>query len=63
MASRFKTFLEDQICAINEAVVQKIPRKRRTLACPLFTSPSGDIVVSRQVWFVGVRGHFHTLGI
>ena len=49
MASRFKTFLEDRICAINEAVVQKIPRKRRTLACPLFTSPSGDIVVSRQV--------------
>ena len=49
MASRFKTFLEDQICAINEAVVQKIPRKRRTLACPLFTSPSGDVVVSRIV--------------
>ena len=63
MASRFKTLLEEQICAINEAVVQTIPRKRRTLACPLFTSPSGDIVVSREVWFVGVRGHFHTLGI
>ena len=49
MASRFKTFLEDQICAINEAVVQKIPRKRRTLPCQLFTSPSGDIVLSRIV--------------
>ena len=49
MASRFETFLEEQICAINEAVVQTIPRNRRTLACPLFTSPSGDIVVSRQV--------------
>ena len=49
MAFRFKTFLEDEICAINKPVVQKIPRKRRTLACPLFTSPSGDIVVSRQV--------------
>ena len=47
MASRFNTFLEGQICAITEAVVQKIPRKRRT--CPLFTSPSGDIVVSRIV--------------
>ena len=35
MASRFETFSENEICAINdEAVVQKkITRKRRTLAC------------------------------
>ena len=35
MASRFETFSEDEICAINEAVVQtvkQIPRKGRTLA-------------------------------
>ena len=32
MASRFETFSEDEICAINGAVVQKIPRKGRTFA-------------------------------
>ena len=34
MASCFETFSEDEICAINEAVVQKkMPRERQPLAC------------------------------
>ena len=33
MASRFEIFSEDEICAINEAVVQTNTKKATNLAC------------------------------
>ena len=37
MASRFETFWEDEICAINEAVVQKSTKKVTNFGLSVFT--------------------------
>ena len=36
MASRFETFLEDEICAINEAVVQTNAKKATNFGLSVF---------------------------
>ena len=37
MASRFETFSEDEICAINEAVVQKNTKKATNFGLSVFS--------------------------
>ena len=37
MASRFETFWEDEICAINEAVVQTSTKKATNFGLSVFT--------------------------
>ena len=38
MASRFETFSEDEICAINEAVVQANTKKALDKICEIFVN-------------------------